>query len=62
MKKILGLAGVQILSKQQQQNIKGEWDSLGCCPTATGRGCLVRFGSQNFCKPGYCDRWGRCLF
>ncbi|WP_108869277.1 hypothetical protein [Aquimarina aquimarini] len=60
MKKILNLTGVQALSKQQQQNIKGAWGSASCCPS--GRGCQISFGNQSFCEPGYCDRWGRCIF
>ena len=59
MKKILELTGVQKLSKDEQRQIKGAW-GVGCCPS--GRGCLISFGGQSFCEPGYCDRWGRCIF
>ncbi|MDY8135359.1 hypothetical protein [Aquimarina sp. 2201CG5-10] len=60
MKKILNLTGVQKLSKDEQQQIKGAAFRATCCPS--GRGCLISFGGQSFCEPGFCDRWGRCIF
>ncbi|WP_128755160.1 hypothetical protein [Aquimarina sediminis] len=60
MKKILNLSGIQKLSKNQQQQIKGAFNRARCCPS--GRGCLISFGNQTYCEPGYCDRWGRCIF
>lgn len=59
MKKILDLTGIQKLSKEQQQHIKGAWGRITCCPS--GRGCLLRFGNQSFCEPGHCNRWGGCI-
>lgn len=60
MKKILNLKGIQQLSKEAQQEIKGAWGRATCCPS--GGGCLISFGNQSFCEPGRCDRWGRCIF
>ncbi len=60
MKKILELTGVQKLSREQQGQIKGAFFRASCCPS--GSGCLVNWGGQPSCEPGYCDRWGRCIF
>ncbi len=60
MKKILNLKGIQEISKQQQQNIKGAWGRATCCPS--GRGCLIRIGPRSFCEPGRCTSWGGCVF
>ncbi|TPN82379.1 hypothetical protein [Aquimarina algicola] len=61
MKKILELSGIQKLTREQQQNIKGAFGTVTCCPT--GRGCLLSFGGESFCEPGYCDRFrpNRCI-
>ncbi|WP_062055206.1 hypothetical protein [Aquimarina longa] len=62
MKKILNLNGIKELSKNEQKQINGSafYGRATCCPS--GRGCLISFGNQSFCEPGYCDRWGRCIF
>ncbi len=57
MKKILNLTGVQKLTKEQQQNIKGSASRGICC--SSGRGCYVRRG---FCEPGSCLSYGGCIF
>ncbi len=60
MKKILNLTGVKELSKEQQKQVRGASFRATCCPS--GSGCLVHWGGQPSCEPGYCDRWGRCRF
>ncbi|WP_459209851.1 hypothetical protein [Aquimarina rhabdastrellae] len=61
MKKILNLKGIKTLNRDEQQQIKGAWGRVSCCPT--GRGCLIAFGNETFCEPGYCDsRRGTCIF
>ena len=59
MKKILNLKGVQKLNKQEQKSIKGSGFRISCCPRRNG--CLLSFGNQSFCEPGYCNRWGQCI-
>ncbi|MBG6132635.1 hypothetical protein IWQ47_003860 [Aquimarina sp. EL_43] len=61
MKDILNLSGVQKLSKEQQQNIKGAFVSAPYCKD--NRFCCVRFpNGTEMCDYGYCDRWGRCTW
>jgi hypothetical protein len=58
MKNILNLTGVQKLSKQQQQNIKGAMSSISCC----GRNkCRISYAGGSFCEPGRCGAWGQCI-
>ncbi len=59
MKKILNLTGVQKLSKEQQQEIKGAWGrGVYCGPP---RMCCTRLpNGQEWCDFGYCRQHGRC--
>ncbi len=57
MKKILELQGVQKLSRQQQQQIKGARFN-GCCSSNM---CRLAWGGGSFCEPGRCSYRG-CIF
>ncbi|WP_459209852.1 hypothetical protein [Aquimarina rhabdastrellae] len=61
MKKILNLKGIKTLNRDEQQQIKGAWGRVSCCPS--GRGCLLGYyNGEPFCEPGYCDRRrGTCI-
>ncbi len=60
MKKILELTGVQKLSKEQQQQIKGAMGNVTCCGN---RKCRISFPGGSFCEPGYCQGgiYNRCI-
>ncbi|WP_159025767.1 MULTISPECIES: hypothetical protein [Aquimarina] len=57
MKSILELTGVQKLSKEQQQQIKGTWGRATCCGP---RKCRVP--GTSFCDYGYCRSNGSCMW
>ncbi|TSE08512.1 hypothetical protein [Aquimarina algiphila] len=58
MKKILNLTGVQKLSKEQQQEIKGAIRNYGCCNSQQCRVKLAggAFGCEySLCIDGFCQ-------
>ncbi len=61
MKKILNLTGVQKLTKEDQQLIKGSWNRpfVYCGPP---RQCCQMFNGFEFCDFGYCQPNGTCIW
>jgi len=60
MKKILNLTGIQKLTKEQQQEIKGSWGNIVYC--GGPRQCCQMFNGFEFCDYGYCQSNGRCIW
>ncbi|WP_103067979.1 hypothetical protein [Aquimarina sediminis] len=61
MKKILNVTGVQKLSKQTQQEIKGAGFSRPYCG-GPGRCCIRTANGGVFCDYGYCMPNGSCVW
>ncbi len=59
MKKILELTGVQKLSKEQQEQIKGAMGRVTCCGSNK---CRISFPGGSFCDYGYCQPNGNCIW
>ena len=61
MKKILNLKGIQQLSKEDQQEIKGSWGNRLYCDGP--RRCCFRFPhGGEVCDYGYCLPNGSCVW
>ncbi|WP_109301266.1 hypothetical protein [Aquimarina sp. AU474] len=61
MKKILGLTGIQTISKQEQQGIKGSWGRRVYCG-APNMCCTRLPNGGEWCDFGYCQSNGNCIW